>query len=127
VIAGSGFKYNGIDYYFDSDKEHRNMSTKTDAIYESMAVVFGAMGNALRFGILLRLAERPHTVNEVARSVGGDPARVSHQLGLLKAARLVKRVRHGKMVIYSTDGPHVNRIIRLALEILVNISKRTCK
>jgi DNA-binding transcriptional ArsR family regulator len=41
---------------------------------------------------------------------------VSHQLQLLRTAKLVKYRKDGKQVYYSLQDEHVEKIIRMALE-----------
>ena len=41
---------------------------------------------------------------------------VSHQLRILKSAKLVKFKRDGKQMIYSLDDDHVRSMISLGLE-----------
>ena len=73
---------------------------------------------------MVRLVDRPYSVNELAAAVGAKQANVSQQLGLLKTTGLVTSVRTGTTVTYSTDGPEVNRIIALTLELLGGIAAR---
>ncbi len=91
---------------------------------DSVAAVFAALGSPTRMALMVRLVDRPYSVNELAAAVGAKQANVSQQLGLLKQAGLVTSVRTGTTVTYSTDGPEVNRIIALALQLLRGIVSR---
>lgn len=93
---------------------------------EGMAGVFAALGSPTRFGLLVRLVERPYTVNDLAAAAGAKQANVSQQLGILKRAGLVRSVRTGTTVTYSTDGPDIDRIIALAIQLLRGIVNRRC-
>ena len=75
---------------------------------------------------MVRLVGHPYSVNELAATIGAKQANVSQQRGLLKQAKLVTSVRTGATVTYSTDGPEVNRIIDLALQLLHRIVSRRC-
>ena len=46
-------------------------------------------------------------VADIAETVGATQSAVSHQLRILKAARLVKFQRDGKNVVYSLADDHV--------------------
>jgi len=86
--------------------------------YDLMEAVFAALGSPTRLAILARLVAGPACVNAVAEAVGSKQANISQQLVLLKQAGLVTSVRTGGTVTYSTDGPEVDRLIHLTLEIL---------
>ena len=55
-------------------------------------------------------------VCDIATLVGVSPSGVSHQLRLLRAGRLVRPQREGKMVYYRLDDEHVGRIVELVLD-----------
>ena len=81
-------------------------------------------GSALRFGgslstrirILYRLFSGEYGVNELAESLNLTQSAVSHQLKLLKQARLVRARREGKSMIYALADEHVRTMIDQGLE-----------
>ena len=60
-----------------------------------------------RIKILYSLMPGEKRVVDIADSVGATQSAVSHQLRILKAARLVKFQRDGKNVLYSLADDHV--------------------
>ena len=100
-------------------------ATRT-ACPDAVAAVYAALGSPTRMALMVRLVDRPFSINELADAIGAKQANVSQQLGLLKQAGLVTSVRTGTTVTYSTDGPEVNRIIDLALQLLCGIVSRRC-
>ena len=82
----------------------------------SMAELFRVFGDSTRVRILYVLFESELCVNDVALRLNMTPSAVSHQLRLLKSAKLVKFRREGKTVFYSLDDDHVRSIIAMGLE-----------
>lgn len=72
-----------------------------------LADIFRVLGDPTRAGILLALGAGELCVCDLAELFGVTPGAVSHQLRLLKAHRLVRSRRSGKMVFYSLDDDHV--------------------
>ena len=55
-------------------------------------------------------------VCDIAAALGMTKSAVSHQLGTLRTARLVKCRREGKSVFYSIDDDHVYKMLEGGLE-----------
>jgi len=55
-------------------------------------------------------------VNEIVASVGASQSLVSHQLKILKDADLVQARRDGRQVFYSLSDIHVQKLIEVVLE-----------
>lgn len=83
---------------------------------ERMAEFFKLLGEPTRVRILAALAEGELCVSDLAAALGMERTAVSHQLRLLRAARLVRARRDGKMICYSFDDDHVDGVFRLARE-----------
>lgn len=60
-----------------------------------------ALADPERLKIVQCLQAGPRSVGELAGAVGGELANVSHHLGVLRHAGLVRDERRGKYVIYS--------------------------
>lgn len=69
--------------------------------------LFKVLGNPTRIRILLLLMERDTCVSDLAGQLGMTQSAVSHQLNLLKANKLVRRRRDGKMIFYTLVDEHV--------------------
>ncbi len=77
--------------------------------------MFGMLSATVRLHILWLLAAGERDVGGLAAELGQSVATVSHHLGKLKLAGLVRARRSGKHQIYLVDDPHVVEIVRLAL------------
>ena len=86
-----------------------------DELYD-LAELFKAFGDSTRMRILYALAESALCVCDLAEVLGMTQSAVSHQLKILKQARLVKGTRDGKQVFYSLDDDHVKTMIGQGLE-----------
>ena len=75
--------------------------------FERLADTFRVLGDRTRVGILAALGAGELCVCDLAELFGLTPGAISHQLRLLKAHRLVKSRREGKLVFYSLDDDHV--------------------
>ncbi|MGB4171825.1 MAG: metalloregulator ArsR/SmtB family transcription factor, partial [bacterium] len=77
---------------------------------------FKVLGDPTRIKILSALATEKLCVCDLAAALELSVSAVSHQLRVLKGARLVKYRREGKNIFYSLDDEHVISLFRLALE-----------
>lgn len=64
-----------------------------------------------RLNILYLLKKQPLNVSEIVEQTGLEQSAISHQLRILKDARLVRSHREGKLVIYQLDDEHVFDIL----------------
>lgn len=76
----------------------------------SLAEVFKVFGDTTRIRILWALFEAEMCVCDIACLLNMTQSAISHQLRLLKQAKLVKNRRDGKTVYYSLDDEHVKMI-----------------
>lgn len=74
---------------------------------EAVADVFKLLGDPTRVRLVDALAYGERCVCDLAGLVGLSESAVSHQLRLLRAARLVRVRRAGRMAFYSLDDHHV--------------------
>jgi len=81
-----------------------------DAPVEALAETFKVLGDPTRVRILLALGEEELCVCDLAELFAVTPSAVSHQLRLLRAHRLVKLRREGKLAFYSLDDDHVHAL-----------------
>ena len=80
--------------------------------------------NVIHEGAVAEVREKMHSgeavrelcVCDLAAVLGMTKSAVSHQLGTLRAARLVKCRREGKSVFYSIDDDHVYKMLEGGLE-----------
>ena len=81
-----------------------------------MAELFKMFGDSTRIKILSVLFGGEKCVQEITDATGSSQSAVSHQLRLLKQARLVRSRRNGKQVCYSLADDHVKTILEMGLE-----------
>ena len=79
------------------------------------AEVFKMLADPNRLRLLHALAQEEMCVCDLAELVDTSASAVSHQLRLLRTARLVKYRREGKMVYYRLDDEHVDRLLQEGL------------
>lgn len=85
-----------------------------DTIYD-LTEVFKVFGDPTRAKIMCALNVKPLFVSELAEILNMTVSAVSHQLRILRNAKLVKGDKKGKEVLYSLDDDHVMKIIDLTL------------
>ncbi|MDF2521042.1 MAG: transcriptional regulator, ArsR family [Clostridia bacterium] len=75
-----------------------------------LAELFKVFGDTTRIKILCSLFESEMCVCDIAALLGMNQSAISHQLRVLKQARLVKFRKDGKVVYYSLDDEHIKQI-----------------
>lgn len=81
-----------------------------EELYE-LAELFKVFGDSTRIRILYVLFEAEVCVCDIAEALHMTQPAISHQLRILKQAKLVKSRREGKSVFYSLADGHVRTII----------------
>ena len=95
-------------------KVEKNMPDET-LLYD-LAEIFKVFGDSTRIKILYCLFEAEMCVCDIATLLEMTTSAISHQLKVLKQARLVKFRREGKTVFYSLADDHVRTIIGMGME-----------
>lgn len=88
----------------------------SDAAAEGLAEIFGLLGDRTRVRILHALAQGELCVCDISASLGMTSSAISHQLRLLRTAKLVRARKEGKNVFYSLDDAHVHALMAQGLE-----------
>lgn len=86
-----------------------------ECLYE-LAELFRVFGDSTRVKILYALLDRELCVGDIAEALGISQSAVSHQLRVLKGAKLVRFRREGKSVFYMLDDDHVRTILSMGME-----------
>ena len=84
-------------------------------LYE-LAELFKVFGDSTRIKILYALFDHELCVGDIAQLLNLSQSSVSHQLRILKDAKLVKFRRDGKIIFYSLDDDHVRTILSMGME-----------
>ncbi|WP_055071595.1 ArsR/SmtB family transcription factor [Clostridium massiliamazoniense] len=98
----------------DTLEEVKEKLPKEETLYD-LAEIFKVFGDTTRIKILCSLFEHEMCVCDMAALLNITQSAVSHQLRVLKQARLVKFRREGKVVYYSLDDDHVKNIFNEGL------------
>ena len=81
-----------------------------------LAELFKIFGDSTRMRILFVLFEAEVCTCDLAEVLKMTSSAISHQLSILRKAKLVKCRRDGKTVFYSLSDDHVRTIIEMGLE-----------
>ncbi|MBQ8825925.1 MAG: helix-turn-helix transcriptional regulator [Oscillospiraceae bacterium] len=87
-----------------------------DEILYDLAELFKVFGDSTRVRIICALFESEMCVCDIAAVLNMTQSAISHQLRVLKQARLVKYRREGKTVYYSLADEHIKTIFDQAFE-----------
>lgn len=85
-------------------------------LLDDLAELYKIFGDSTRIKILYTLFTEERGVGDIARLLGMTMSAISHQLRILKQARLVKPRREGKMVCYALADDHVRTIFAQGLD-----------
>jgi ArsR family transcriptional regulator, lead/cadmium/zinc/bismuth-responsive transcriptional repressor len=81
----------------------------------ALADIFKVLGDPTRVRILDVLSRGEECVCRLAHVLGLSESAVSHQLRLLRASRIVRGRRDGRLIYYSLDDKHVLTLFRQGL------------
>lgn len=81
-----------------------------------LAELFKVFCDSTRMKIICALLESELCVCDISKVIDSSVSAVSHQLRILKQAKLVKYRKVGKIVYYSLDDDHVSEIIKKGCE-----------
>ena len=82
----------------------------------ALADTFKVLGDTTRVRILDALSRSELCVQDIAAGVGLSESAVSHQLRLLRDARLVRTRRSGRQIFYTLDDQHIVKLLAQGLE-----------
>jgi ArsR family transcriptional regulator, lead/cadmium/zinc/bismuth-responsive transcriptional repressor len=82
---------------------------------DRLAQTFKAMADPTRVRILHALSLAELCVCDLAELVGISESAVSHQLGLLRALRIVRHRKAGRHVYYALEDGHIRSLIEQGL------------
>lgn len=89
----------------------------TAATTEQMAAVFKVLADPSRCRLVAALiAAGEICVCDLAATVGMSESSVSHHLRVLRASRLVRARREGRMIYYAPDDEHIAQLLDITRE-----------
>ena len=86
----------------------------SDDLLFDIAEVFKVFGDTTRMKIISALLEAELCVGDIAEITNSTQSAISHQLRVLKQAKLVKFRKDGKIVYYSLDDDHISTLYEIA-------------
>lgn len=99
-------------------EEVKKRLPQEETLYD-LAEFFKVFGDTTRIKILCALFESEMCVCDLSALLNISQSAISHQLRGLKAARLVKFRREGKVIYYSLDDEHIKHIFDEGLKHIV--------
>ena len=97
------------------DLENMKREMEIDDYLEYIANLFKILGDKTRTKILSVIEKQELNVSSISELVGLPISAISHQLRVLRQAKLIKPRKNGKEVFYSLDDEHVSLIFNCAL------------
>jgi ArsR family transcriptional regulator len=90
--------------------------TPNEAVLFQAAELLKIFGDSTRIRIIFVLCRSELCVCDIAKQLNMTQSAISHQLKVLKEARLVSTRREGKTIFYSLCDEHVKTIFYQAME-----------
>jgi DNA-binding transcriptional ArsR family regulator len=87
----------------------------SERVLQDTAAVFGLLSTPVRVHIVWLLANGDRDVGTLAEETGQSLATVSHHLGKLKLAGLVRAVSRGRHRVYVVDYANLVELVRAAV------------
>lgn len=81
-----------------------------------LAEFFKMFGDSTRVKILSALIKEKMCVCDIAATLNMTHSAISHQLRILKQAKIVKYTKIGKVVYYEIDDEHIGKIFEMGVE-----------
>jgi DNA-binding transcriptional ArsR family regulator len=85
-----------------------------DRYLNAMAQFFSMLADPTRLKIVVALKTAELCVHEISETINLSASAVSHQLRLLKTAKLIRSRRAGKMIYYALDDDHISQLLSIA-------------
>ncbi|MCC6163916.1 MAG: winged helix-turn-helix transcriptional regulator [Acidobacteria bacterium] len=82
---------------------------------QALAETFRVLGDPTRIRLIAAMALTERCVGDLATLVSMSESAVSHQLRMLRAARLVRTRRAGRQVFYTLDDGHILALFQQGL------------
>lgn len=99
----------------DLAKRVKNKMLSDDLLFD-IAEVFKIFGDSTRIKIIYALKLSELCVSDLAFITNSSDSAISHQLRILKQAKLAKSRKDGKVVYYSLKDDHVIKLFEIGRE-----------
>ena len=88
----------------------------TQAELDGLTDIFSIFADSTRIRIICALGDGELSVGEICQALEMSQPAISHQLRILKGARVAKSRREGRNILYSLDDSHVAAILNMGLK-----------
>ncbi len=99
-----------------SDEKKLKAALPGESTLANLSEFFRVFGDVTRIKILYLLSRSDLCVHDITSLLDMNQSAVSHQLRILKQARLVRYRRNGRSICYSLDDDHVKQIFSQGVE-----------
>lgn len=103
----------------DRYKEEIIENLVDEEVLYDVAELFKAFADSTRIKIISLLKGQRLCVNSISDILNISQSAISHQLKILKNAKIVKSKREGKWIFYSLDDMHIQKIFDMGLEHII--------
>lgn len=93
-----------------------SIAIPTEQELDLLTQIFSIFADSTRIRIICALQDHEISVNEICAALEMSQPAISHQLRILKNARVVKCRRAGRSSFYALDDSHVALILKMGLE-----------
>ncbi len=100
----------------ESDAAELKQSLPVEEELQDLSEFFKVFGDQNRLKLLFLLKSGEYCVHDLSVIMEMQQTAVSHQLKMLRQARLVKYRKEGKMVFYSLNDGHIEEILATGLK-----------
>lgn len=104
---------NGHEHHHDMDI--LSIEPTEENLYD-LAELFKVFGDSTRIQIMYVLLGGEMSVGDIADKLNMNASAISHQLRVLKQAKLIKNRRSGKNIFYSLADDHVVTIMKQGMD-----------
>ena len=103
-------------YVHEENVEHAKELMPSEDNLFFVTELFRVLGDETRTKILSVLVSGELCVCDISKTLNMTKSAISHQLKVLRLARLVRPKKVGKEIFYSLDDDHVLKIYKMAIE-----------
>jgi ArsR family transcriptional regulator, lead/cadmium/zinc/bismuth-responsive transcriptional repressor len=99
----------------ERDVERARSLLADEVTYVELSALFGALADGTRVKLVHVLLRQELCTSDLAATLRVSESATSQHLRLLRALRLVKSRRVGKVVYHSLDDEHIEALVRVGL------------
>ena len=115
LTQGKGTSECAVRHVHIDDVRRARAALSEDETYIDLSSLFAALADATRVKLVHVLLRQELCTCDLAATLGVSESATSQHLRLLRALRLVRSRRAGKVVYHSLDDEHIAALIRVGL------------